>query len=81
MTSNSLINSQRIIYQCNFNDGCNGLFSYSTNDLEAGLFQYIDGISTDLGYDITDFTSISIYFKAIFIYDYLIQIFFIIKVQ
>lgn len=81
MTSNSPLNSQRIIYQCNFNDGCNGQFSYSTNDLEAGLFQYIDGISTDLGYDITDFTSISIYFKAIFIYDYLIQIFFIIKVQ
>ena len=58
------IQSQKIIYKCDFNDAsnnfsCNGQFNYSRNDLEAGPFQFIEGRSTDLGYDLTDFTSTS----------------------
>ena len=63
----TVINSQKIVYQCDFDDytinnGCNGEFSYSINGQQAGPFQYIEGVSTDLGFDVTDLTSISIFY-------------------
>ena len=50
------------------NNGCNGEFSYSINGQQAGPFQYIEGVSTDLGFDVTDLTSISIYILIYIIY-------------
>ena len=75
----TVINSQKIVYQCDFDDstinnGCNGEFSYSINGQQAGPFQYIEGVSTDLGFDVTDLTSISIFYICFIIYSNLILI-------
>lgn len=52
----------KIVYTCNFDEStiCNGKITYhSTNGQQLGLLQNSNTSATQLGYDITDITSIS----------------------
>jgi hypothetical protein len=53
------------IFSCDFNNSnnktaCNGEFNFLTNgNQEAGVFKSSNTVLTELGYDLTDYTSIS----------------------
>ena len=67
----SLGEQYKNIFICDFDNSnnqtaCNGEFSFQTNgDQEAGVFKTSNTVLTELGYDVTDYTSIS---KKVFIF-------------
>lgn len=57
------IESGTNVFSCNFDSsnnqtGCNGKFTYNLSGQQAGLFDSSNTVNTQLGYDVTDFTSI-----------------------
>ena len=65
MLDHRVLTQTNIVYKCDFDDanslsGCDGQFSYSTDSQQSGVVNSIQGVTSELTFDLTDLTSISI---------------------